>query len=195
MTGFTENLGLDVYCLTLVRDVEEWEALHRLGAPLNAIRSMTFQEAGDLTFARRGPLALVCCAVAVRLGDWTLLVEQNGAEGTGMYDADVVTRLSAETEMVCVYRSVNAEQSFLYAKDGMILASYRNGAPGGAVGTDPKIVRPYLNRLGNPANPDLDLASAITGIRPKARDLGGTMLGAVWENQMFARLREMMAAG
>ncbi|TQN32436.1 hypothetical protein FHX37_2395 [Haloactinospora alba] len=125
-------------------------------------------------------------AHAVRKGEWTVLVEPSGWQGT---TPSVAERASAGTEMVAVWAlNANAEGAFLYAVDGTtrvcfdplrpqdgLGASNPLDADMRAVGLDPERGR---ESGADPAGAALALAERITGVRLESADLGGEPLGA-----------------
>lgn len=193
----------DSHCITFVRGLEAAEALTRLGAEPEAIRPMTFDQALDLTFSEVHS-DLTACAVAVPLGGWIVLVEPNGAEGVAR---DRARALSAGTEMVSTYVSVNYDQQFLYAREGRILADYGEGMPQ----EDQQalsVLEPYIEQIGwhrfptdddaedrldetdqeTSVRADIALACAISGVYPCAEDFQGLLLGGTWDLSSTVRL-------
>jgi hypothetical protein len=192
LTTWTDELNLDGHCITFVRGIDEREALLRLGAPGEAIGLMTFKEAGDRVLGLSAD-ASTFSATASRVGEWIVLVEQNGNEGVQPDTAEV---LSAGTDMVSVYCSVNADGSFVYARDGVLLAGYDTDDgpdPMSMDGEEPEALAPYIERIGldrfeddgedddlECARPSLELAHLIAQVQPVRSDFDGELLGAYW---------------
>jgi hypothetical protein len=188
----TEGLGNTdaVYCLTVLRDVDQDEALRRMGATDEELSTDTWS---GLLKRAKAELARFCAdsgepvyvtatrysvVAAFGLGRHTLLVEDNGWAGTAN------TPWSAGTLAVSTYRSVNSDVAFLVSRDGVFLAGLDENAPGSAFGADPEVLRQPLADMGitdpvefdeDPGNyhalDDIELLCRIGGIRPTVADM------------------------
>jgi hypothetical protein len=99
-------------CFTAVTGVSADEAARRFGADLSSERAATFHEAfNDYPHSTH----LLFDAI----DDGVLIAENNGWEGSRPEVAEAVSRGG---KLASVYWSVNADMSFVYAEDGMVLA-------------------------------------------------------------------------
>ncbi|GIH64485.1 hypothetical protein Msi02_53020 [Microbispora siamensis] len=116
-----------IYTITLVRGVEEHEVLRRLGAAPEHIRLIDVDEYPD---SSRTEIAMV------RVGDWSILIEECGRCGV---QREVIGELSRDGgEAVAVMRHDYAPgQDFAYALDGELLTGFDPSRPGTRWGTAP----------------------------------------------------------
>ncbi|MGW4640937.1 DUF6461 domain-containing protein [Sphaerisporangium sp. NPDC004334] len=183
----------DVWCLTFVRDIEEVEALRRLGAHEESIRPLSY---GQLVDQGLFPHMVL----AGRLDGWVVIIERNGS--TAM-QIDVLRALSAGTELVTVFRHDYANDLFVYAIDGEVLTSFDPRKPGWRDGSDPDRLLGAMSEVGfdptyvpgnhlphdedgeneefNVDRPTVDaalmLAARLTGIVLSQSVLNGPLLG------------------
>lgn len=134
-----------IYTITLVRGVEEHEVLRRLGAAPEHIRLIDVDEYPD---SSRTEIAMV------RVGDWSILIEECGRCGV---QREVIGELSRDGgEAVAVMRHDYAPgQDFAYALDGELLTGFDPSRPGTRWGTAPDRLNRHLRELGiDPASDD-----------------------------------------
>jgi hypothetical protein len=173
----TGLLGMDGgYCITVIHDVSPDEALRRFGAEDDQVSTSTWAE-----LLRRASYEEAYdhqVVAAFSLGSHTLLVENNGAEGTHRPD------LSHGTFAVSSSCSINADQTFLVSRDGEILARFDEGCPSDAEGADPDVLTEPLSEMGidDPEAfdkdddnflEDLELLCRVANVRPTVADVTG----------------------
>ncbi|WP_113705336.1 DUF6461 domain-containing protein [Nonomuraea lactucae] len=190
----------DVWCLTFVRDLDDAEALRRLGASEESIRPLSYQELMDEGLFPHTVLA-------GRLVGWVVLIERNGSEAT---EPDALRALSAGTEVVSVLRHDYANDMFVYAIDGERLTSFDPRKPGWRYGSDPDRLLSVMREAGlDPTyvpgdyvpqdeddgedediipilptvNGALTLAARLTGVVLSQEVLHGPLLGGVVGSQ------------
>ncbi|MEU7878333.1 DUF6461 domain-containing protein [Microbispora bryophytorum] len=165
-----------VFGVSFVRGLAPREALVRLGVDESTIDEMTFEEldenAEECLESSDGMDA--GWAGAVRMGDWTVLVEPGGwrvAAGTG-----VLERLSRGAEVVAVSRHDYASDDFAHAIDGRVITRFEPLAPHLRSGDDPdrwigemRDLGLGLNGFDDPLTEDpigaaFALAGVITGV-------------------------------
>jgi hypothetical protein len=156
-----------VYAITFVRDLEEREVLHRLGAAGEDVRLVSDEEVARHQESE-GPEEIITVA---RVGDWTI-AECKGRRGSGR---ELVKALSiGGGEAIAVQRDRGADDRFIYAVDGQVVTSFTPSRPFARQGSDPDRLNGYLRMLGiDPAGDDvvdnavpaaLALASRISGV-------------------------------
>jgi len=178
-----EYLGLDGYCCSFVRVIDERDSLLRLGIKPDSIGAMTRHEMVT-SFIEEPPTKRV---FAIRLGDWTMLVEYNGVQGL-----EKVLALSAGTEVIATHKGLGAGRSFRYVRDGVVLTAFDDSEFGHLVswGREPDLLTPFVEQLKlsefqdfdeDGVTPDLELACLVAGIKPQPEDFRGPLLCAVAE--------------
>lgn len=176
-----EYLGLDSYCCTFVRDVDERESLSRMGIHPECIRSI--QHYRDI-MPRSEFQRSTKCVVTSQVDDWTLLIERNSAEGLVNSHS-----LSRGTEVVTAYLGLGTERSFRYVRDGKLLTAFEDGELGHLAGwgESPELLAPFVARVGprkfrdfddDGMTPDLELACLVAGVQPQPEDFHGPLLCA-----------------
>jgi Family of unknown function (DUF6461) len=119
-TWFAEDFPAlaQAYCLTLVRDTNPLDVLHRLGGRslgrLTGVDSIYLPAAEALDGAK-------WFVAVTKVESWSLAVESNGALGVNFRAA---RRLSAGTTLVAQYRNLNADTQFLWIDDGRVQLSF-----------------------------------------------------------------------
>lgn len=178
-----ETLG-EIFCLTFIKEVDETEALSRLGALPDKLRPRTLEEAGEAYGSYEAGYAEF--AFALNLGTWTVLIEPYGFQGSL---TEPLTALSRGTEAVSVQRHDYADHGFRYAVDGTLVTGFEPTWPDRrwgsepdrllegmrAAGLDPAAEDDYVSRAYVPA---LLLAGLITGAVPHPDALAGQLLSA-----------------
>ncbi|HKR52579.1 MAG TPA: DUF6461 domain-containing protein [Pseudonocardiaceae bacterium] len=180
------NLG---YWVLFARGLSPADLLTRLGLDVDPGQVLTRVEAGDLADETDD--------VVVRAGasaGWAYAFVEGGPAGPDPLDG--VRRLSVGTEAVDFWRTVNADSSLGYAKDGQIACRFEPGREHERTGADPDrlagamreagllmpdgrspyqhgvdVDRPYLRALA--------LAESVFGLDlPRAEVLEGPLLAA-----------------
>ncbi|MBD3142994.1 DUF6461 domain-containing protein [Microbispora bryophytorum] len=168
-----------IYTITLVRGVEEYEVLRRLGAAPEHIRLIDVDEYPD---SSRTEIVTVR-----RAGDWTIVIEECGWLGV---QREVIGELSRDGgEAVAVMRhDYAARHDFAYALDGELVTGFDPSRPGTRWGTAPDRLNRHLRELGiDPATDDwidnaiqavLALAGRISGVVVTPAHVERPVLGA-----------------
>jgi hypothetical protein len=177
-TGLGLTGGLEGgYCVTVIHNVDPDEALHRFGADDGQIATSAWADLlRRASYEEASPDDRVVAAFG--LGPHTLLVENNGYQGTNRPD------LSRATFAVSSYSGWNLDQDFLVSRDGEILAAFDGNKPGSAWGAEPWVVEEALSEMGiddpaafdddgNRCLDDLELLCMVAGIRPTIADVTG----------------------
>jgi hypothetical protein len=115
-------------------------------------------------------------ATAVEAGEisgWTVVVELYGYQATM---PEALAALSSTGEAVVIYQSVNADSSFQYAKNGVIIREFdpllpEQGGLGEPLPQEQGIVFPGENGELHPMRGAFLLAERLTGIRLTESDL------------------------
>lgn len=158
-------------CVTLVRGNTLDRVAADFGAVTDRARSLDFEEFCEEAFARRETYAMI----AVRqLGDWQLIVEDDGRQGSR---DEVLRRVTEYTEAVSVYWDAADCARFTHAAGGgvrtafePVLPEYREGhAPDGLEGLRADL--PW--ERADPVLAMFALAGRITGLRPDPSWLAG----------------------
>jgi hypothetical protein len=162
------------YCFTLVKDLSRTDALAQLAT--QDLRSITglrdFRSAAHDNFPWRthNPYFIG----AVDLGEWTLLVEDNGFMGVHI---PTVRPLSVGTQVISHYRGVDAEDRFLWLEDGELRLDFEPLFPFRRSGSEPDGLVEVMQQVGFDLNDDEDrdfelhteatlaLAEHLTGVR------------------------------
>ena len=173
----------EVYCLTFIKDVDEHEALRRMGALADTVATRTASDIEDLRDFDHGyPTA----ASALSLGTWTVVFEPDGFEGSHL-----VAALSRGTEAVSVLRHDYASDAFEYAVDGQSVTHFEPIFPSSRHGADPDRLLPWMLEVGFTTGDDdqiddpiarcLLLVERITGVLPSFDALTGPLTSAFIE--------------
>ncbi|MQY31350.1 DUF6461 domain-containing protein [Nocardia aurantia] len=168
------GLDIEAYCVTVIHDVDPDEALRRFGATDAEISTATWPEL--LRRARYEEADWHQVVAAFALGPHTLLVEDNGWEGSNRPD------LSRGTFAVSSYCSINADSVFLVSRDGDTLATFQENCPGDAEGSDIDVLTKALAEMGiddprafdeDDENflEDLELLCRVAEVRPTIADV------------------------
>ncbi|WP_225320955.1 DUF6461 domain-containing protein [Streptomyces luteolifulvus] len=189
-TGWFDLLDLDgPYTITWLEQVDEREALLRLGAGPETIRPMTYDEAVDAAFPDSGEL--MECALAVPVGKWVMVIEPNGVEGL-----ERAREMSARTQAIVFHEGFDGERVFAWYQDNEPVAVYQDddsdlldsGAPA-PEGAAPDAMVPFMRQIGlgvyrqdtgDLLPPPVEIACLIAGIEPGPEHCAGTHLGAVF---------------
>lgn len=178
-----ETLG-EIFCLTFIKEVDETEALARLGALPDTLRPRTLEQEGEAYGSYEEGYAEF--AFALNLGAWTVLIEPGGFQGSLI---EPLTALSRGTEAVSVQRHDYADHGFCYAVDGTLVTGFEPTWPDRRWGSGPDRVLEQMRAAG--LNPDAEddyvssayvpallLAGLITGAVPHPDALAGELLSA-----------------
>ncbi|MGK5553651.1 DUF6461 domain-containing protein [Actinomadura kijaniata] len=165
-----EALG-EIFCLTFVKRVDEAEALSRLGALPDTLRRRTVQEAHRAHGSYEAGYAEL--AFALNLGDWTVLIEPDGFQGSLI---ELLTALSRGTEAVSVQRHDYADHGFGYAVDGTLVTGFEPTWPDRRWGSEPDRLLEQMRAAG--LNPDAE-DDYVSGAYVEALLLAGLITGAV----------------
>jgi len=164
----------DIYCVSFIKGVPPDEVLRRFGTNAETMAEMTFDELSELSLSDHD--GLPAGAGAVKVGDWTMLVEPGGFSAA--VDQQTITRLSRNTELVAVCYHEFASDSFAYAVDGEMVVWFDPVQPDARSGADPDRLVGEMRAAGlDPdhdfdRDPDIDnwigrsfiLAASITGV-------------------------------
>ncbi|MFD6286763.1 DUF6461 domain-containing protein [Streptomyces sp. NPDC060205] len=162
--------GLEYFCVAVVHDTTPDEALLRLGADPDQIRTGTWADLLTQSDIEDAGMDDVCLA-AFALGPHTLLVENNGHPGTEN------AALSPGTFAVACSRSINADTSFMVYRDGEVVADHSE--EGAEEPTTPEVRAAMAamdadNPQGAAFDAPLELLCRTAGIRPTAADVTGS---------------------
>jgi len=167
--GWVESSELlEAACFTAVVGVPIDEVIRRFGADPSSERRMTFAESFTTP---RGATTLVCD----ELDGAVLVAENNGWQGSR---GEVAEEVSRGGRFASVYWSANADMSFLYLEDGVVVAAFDPllvEHPWS--GSDPDSVRRRARDL--PFGVDLPRAASLALLER----LTGTRLGRGWLEQ------------
>ncbi|RKS74306.1 hypothetical protein BZB76_2817 [Actinomadura pelletieri DSM 43383] len=204
-----ERLG-EIFCLTFVKDVDETEALTRLGALPDTLGPRDLEEAAEAY--DRFETGYEESAFALNLGDWTMVVEVNGFQG-GLVEQ--LAGLSRGTEAVSVQRHDYADHGFRYAVDGTLVTGFEPTWPRYRWGSEPDRLLGKMRAAGlDPDAGDEDedeyededgsvsaayvpaflLAGLVTGAVPHPDALTGRLLSAEIE-PWFGAASPSLSAG
>ncbi|MFI6514637.1 DUF6461 domain-containing protein [Spirillospora sp. NPDC050679] len=181
-----EPLG-DIFCLTFVKNVGAAEALRRMGALPETVRTRSLEEGWEAQTSYEAGYPDL--AWALDLGDWTVVIEPNGFNGTF---ASCLPALSQGTEAVSVLRHDYAEDTFDYAVDGTVVTGFELLAPEYRYGNDPDLLLEHMRAAGlpteegedeaghdiSPSTRGLYVAGQITGVMLHPEALDGELLFA-----------------
>jgi hypothetical protein len=173
--AFCDDLG-EVFCLTLIKGVDEVEALRRMGAYPDTLALRTGEDLSALIadFETGYPKM----AAALTIGDWAVVIQPDGFETA---DELLLERVSVGTEVLAVLRHDYACPQVTYTVDGTTMLSFDPSYPDVDLmrGADVNAVLPLLHELGlrDPAHAEYEddsrtdvpkamlLAQRITGVR------------------------------
>ncbi|MFI0486238.1 DUF6461 domain-containing protein [Actinomadura sp. 9N215] len=178
----------EVFCLTFLKNVDETEALSRLGGLPDTLRPRTLDEATEAYGSYEEGYAEF--AFALNLGAWTVLVEPDSVQGSC---TGPLTALSQGTEAVSVRRNDYADHAFRYAVDGTLVTGFEPTWPDHRWGSEPDRLLGQMRAAG--LDPDADddddddyvsrayvpallLAGLITGAVPHPDALAGELPSA-----------------
>jgi hypothetical protein len=163
------------YCATLIHDIEPADALRRLLGDDAKIHDGTWHDLQTLADELESDWEDAVVA-AFRIGDHTLLVEDNGWQGRDRPD------LSAGTFAVNCYRDINAHSSFQVFRDGAVAADH--SWDGGSAEPTTAEVRAALAAMGSDDpietafEADLELFCRTAGVLVTVADVTGPCLYA-----------------
>jgi len=162
------------YCFTMVSGLSRAEALERLGT--QDLRSITglhnFRVAAQNNFPFRTSNPYFIGAVAV--GEWTLLVEDNGFMGVHL---PTIGPLAAGTEVISHFGGVDGEDRFLWLVDGEVRLDFELLFAFRRSGSDPDGLIDVMQQVGFDLSDDEDrdyelhteatlaLTEHLTGVR------------------------------
>lgn len=174
----------EIFCLTYLKDVDETEALLRMGGLPDTFATRTPR---DYVAAHHFDHGYPDMASALRMGDWTLLVEPRGWQG-----ANLTRTLSLGTAAVSVLRHDHACHAFEYAVDGELVLGFDPFFGASRYGTEPDLLLPAMRELAfatteaEEEDDDWDgtiarsllLAERLTGVLPDHDTITGPLLSA-----------------
>ncbi|GAA3290856.1 hypothetical protein Dvina_29450 [Dactylosporangium vinaceum] len=182
-SALCDALG-EIFCLTFVRGVDAREALLRFGAYPDTFAELDLEamEERRESYAEGYP----AMAGAISHGEWAVVLEPSGFEGTG----SLLEAVSAGTEAVAALRHDYASPRFAYAVDGTEIAGFDPEWPQRTWGADPDRLLDRRRAAGlEPAGPDdpspdeavaraVLLAAGIAGGLPAQQRMTAPMLAA-----------------
>jgi hypothetical protein len=118
-------------CLTFVRGSDIGLVAKAFGAVVERVRRLDFEEFCEEAFAHHEKHPVIGLQ---RIGDWVLVVEDNGFEGSR---TEVLRRVSARSEAVSVFWNVNSLTHFNHAAGGEVRTSFEAQMPEYRDGTRP----------------------------------------------------------
>lgn len=155
------------FCFTLVRGVKPYDLIERLGGEeLQRVEWHRVVGPGD---GEAGVRNRYFIGIA-RVGDWSVIVEDNGALGV---TPEIVEPLSADGGEVVAYRGGGGGPGrLLVFRDGDLALDLDTSAPGEAAGSDPGDFRSELVTAGllggtdvsDPTGPALTFMARRTGV-------------------------------
>jgi hypothetical protein len=164
------------YCTTVIHDIEPADALRRLLGDDAEIHDGTWHDLQTQSRELDSDWEHIVVA-AFRIGDHTLLVEDNGWEALDRPD------LSAGTFAVTCYRSINADSRFRVFRDGAVVADH--SWDGGSAEPTTAEVRAALAAMGSDDpiqtafEHDLELFCRTAGAHVPVADVTGPCLYAI----------------
>ena len=181
---FQDHWLREAFCITLVRGLDEREVLGRFGGERSRPRTLTAAAAGELSGSFQAGYPQI--VLVTKADGWAVAVEDNGWEGSR---PEVLRALSGGTQVVSVYRNVNALGYFSDAVDGQLLVQFEPLFPQRRWGSHPDLLLPQMRAVGldpdrdEPPYGDIDtaalaLAERVTGVHLEAALLDGPLLGA-----------------
>lgn len=139
---YEEMLG-EIYCLTFVRDIDETEALLRMGGLKDTMRPRTTADAREET--RSYDAGYPTIAQALSLGEWTVIIEPDGFHGS---DVRLLNAMSRGTEAVSVLRHDYAEDHFAFSEEGKLRTAFTGGTAAYRWGTELDRFLPQMRAAG-----------------------------------------------
>jgi Family of unknown function (DUF6461) len=167
----------NAYCVTVIHNVDQNEALRRFGAHVDHIATSTWAEL--LAKAADNIDSGTQVAAAFALGTHALLVELNGFSGLSRPD------WSTGTFAVSAYVSTEGDSSFAVSHNGVFIVGLDEIAPGLAPGPQPNVLGVALAQMGIHAADEpggdvvefldgLELLCRVAGVRPTISDITGS---------------------
>ncbi|MEU4403015.1 DUF6461 domain-containing protein [Streptosporangium sp. NPDC023963] len=148
-----EPLG-EIYCVSFVRDLSPEEVLRRFGVDESTVEEVTFDELDERSMESMMGDAAGCIG-AVKVGDWTLVVEPGGWKLAA--DSEIMARVSRGTEVVSVCCHNYASDAFAYVVDGQPVVWFDPMLPDARSGNDPDRFVKEMCEVG--LDPDYDIDS------------------------------------
>jgi hypothetical protein len=143
-----EHLG-EIFCLTFVKDVDETEALRRMGGLADTFGARTLEELrGE---AESFDAGYPHVATALRVGAWTVVIEPDGFEGS---DNHLMAAVSRGTQAVVVQRHNYASHTVGHAVDGELLVYFNSDWPERSWVTPPDHLLAAVREVGLEPGPD-----------------------------------------
>lgn len=185
-----DQLG-EIFCLTYLKGVDAAEALRRLGGCPDTVRERTGAEVAEQRESY--PAGFPELAVALELGDWSVVIEPDGFLGA---DHALLEAASRGTTAVSVLRHDYASAHFGYVVDGTTVTAFDPGYPAEETtwGTEPGMLRHLMDALGlRPPSDEYEqawqdaearaivLAQRLTGVRIPDEPLSAARLSAALE--------------
>jgi Family of unknown function (DUF6461) len=138
-----DDLG-EIVCITLIKGVDEGDALRRLGGCPDTIREIETDEVDALVEAGGDCPQL---GLAIGLGSWSAVVEPLGFCGA---DHLLLEAASIGCEAISVLRHDYASSAFAYAVDGTLISGFDPDYPDPSSmhGSDPQRLWPAMREVG-----------------------------------------------
>ncbi|GII00560.1 DUF6461 domain-containing protein [Planobispora takensis] len=185
----------DVSCVSFVRSLTPSEALIRLGAEEDTIEEVTFDAHQERTMEYIYSDNFRSSYVgALEKDGWTILIQF--WTGSLTTDEHLLRSLSRATEVVSVYRNVQASDCFSYTVDGELVTFFDQLAPYARRGSAPDRLLDTMREVGldlgpsretpiahNPFPQCFALAKKITGISFTEDTVNTPLLGAAVRNR------------
>ncbi|MFG3438939.1 DUF6461 domain-containing protein [Nonomuraea sp. NPDC047897] len=146
----------EIFCVSFLRGVEPAEVVRRFGGTATG-RHAEFDEFEDLvshflhtTDGGEGSGHVG----AVEVGEWCVAIEPSGWSAVSW---EVASRLSRDgAELVAISRHDYAEDTFLHARDGVVLTTFNPDTPGLRHGDAPHALADLMRAVGLAPDQDLD---------------------------------------
>ncbi|MFV2175778.1 DUF6461 domain-containing protein [Actinomadura sp. LOL_016] len=142
----------EIFCVAFFRDLTPTDVLRRFASPDEQGEEVAFEELWNIgdepaMEAEGGHVGIVQAngwSVAVEVGGWSAVLSENAPD------------LSRGSEMVAVSRHDHAEDRFVYAVDGELIAGFVPPLPQNGWGSDPGRLDRAMRELGIPTEPTGD---------------------------------------
>ncbi|GAA2779035.1 DUF6461 domain-containing protein [Saccharopolyspora taberi] len=164
-------------CLTFVRATGVDPVAAGFGAVSGHARALDFGEFCEEAYAQPYPV------IGLRIvGDWVLVVEDNGLQGTR---PEVLTRVSARTEALSVFWNTNLSTRFSYAVGGEVRTTFEALLPEFREGTRPDALEELREGLPWSALDSGNQAEGVELMLALAARITGQPLTPTWEEGQF----------
>lgn len=148
--GSPQNPLGDIYCVSFFRELDPVEVLRRFGCKEASGREVTFrelnEEVSEFVQETDGGQGGGYVGV-VKVGNWSVAIELWGWCATSW---ETAAMLSGGCEMVAVGRHDYAEDSFVYAVDGIVVTGFNPRSPCDRHGSDADRLNELMRAAGLP---------------------------------------------